>query len=561
MATRVRPSSRSIKSFSSSVADKQPPKPLAKPPSLPKRLLFPHLPPHADLPPLLVSPAADPLLNAELYDFLALALRAFVNPWWTKISRYDKDFLPVVTRVITAVVRALETRLLATDLSPLVFRDLPTLLAQHVTDFRNAQSKLHTSYASGGTATLPQLFHQLQPHMAVSPDGRIDEVYVRTAVEHVLKTCLPPEDYDSDAERYIVREIILKVLLDSVLPRITQPWFIHKLMLDFMGPESDKVNFTEPPDTSDDLSTPTKPGFSFQALAIFFLSAIQAFSGVCLALIHAYRQARDTIKKVNESAASFPRTPRPSPLPSPPLDYPAVDVPTPVTPAFPGALSTPASGVLSPPAFSPSSSSTSLDPKVISRSSSAFSTPDPLPSAPPLPDYTHPPLALLLLLLTPPPAPPGAPTHSSTSTARAFAHALALPLTALAPFLARLLPYLLYMHVLSAARLADIVRTSRRTLFPDGWPGPSPVDPTPEEQAALREELGRRLLDRVSAPLAPLLGPTPAARAYTLDGVLAPLSSQACNAHLALFILDLVLLTVFPEMGVSIEGAGADADA
>ena len=54
-------------------------------------------------------------------------------------------------------------------------------------------------------------------------------------------------------------------------------------------------------------------------------------------------------------------------------------------------------------------------------------------------------------------------------------------------------------------------------------------------------------------PVAPLLGPTAAARAATVDAALAPLDSAACNAHLAVFILDLVLLTIFPEMGVSEE--------
>lgn len=67
----------------------------------------------------------------------------------------------------------------------------------------------------------------------------------------------------------------------------------------------------------------------------------------------------------------------------------------------------------------------------------------------------------------------------------------------------------------------------------------------------MREELGRRLLARAPAPLALLLGPTPDARTHTIDGILDPLSSQACNAHLVLFILDLILSTVFPELGVS----------
>ena len=152
--------------------------------------LFPSLPPDADLPPLFVSPAAASELNTEVYDFLALALRAFVNTWWTKITRYDKEFLPEITRILTAVFRTLEARLLATDLSPLVFRDLSTLLNQHWSDYRNAQSKLHTSYATGGAATVRQLFHQMQPHMAVSTDGKVDEVYIRQVVDELLRVTL-----------------------------------------------------------------------------------------------------------------------------------------------------------------------------------------------------------------------------------------------------------------------------------------------------------------------------------------------------------------------------------
>ena len=47
------------------------------------------------------------------------------------------------------------------------------------------------------------------------------------------------------------------------------------------------------------------------------------------------------------------------------------------------------------------------------------------------------------------------------------------------------------------------------------------------------------------------MGPTPEARMATVDAALAPLDDAACNAHLAVFILDLVVLTIFPEMGAS----------
>jgi hypothetical protein len=206
------------------------------PATLARRLLFPALRPTDDLPPLLISPNPSPELTAELYDFIALALRAFVNPWWTKITRYDKDFLPDITRVLTIVIRNLQARIVAADLSLLVFRRLPTLVMQHYSDYRNAVSKLSSSYATGGALSLPLLFHQLQPHMAVSADGTVQEEYYRQIIDHILRTCLPPEDYDPEPERLIIREIVLKVLLQDVFPKINQPWFIHIAMLEVLGP-------------------------------------------------------------------------------------------------------------------------------------------------------------------------------------------------------------------------------------------------------------------------------------------------------------------------------------
>lgn len=233
-----RQTTRSVASISSDQKSLQT-KPL-KPVTLARRLLFPHLPPDADLPPLLLSQNVPPELNAELYDFIAIGLRAYVHPWWSKITRYDKEFLPVITRVLTSVIRTVETRIVHTDLSPILLRDIPVLLTQHVADYRNARSKLDSSYAVGGAATLPHLFHQMQPHMALSPDGRVDEIYIRQAVDEILRACLPCEDYEPDTERYIVREIMVKVLLDSVIPRITQPWFIHQSILNLLGPEKNK---------------------------------------------------------------------------------------------------------------------------------------------------------------------------------------------------------------------------------------------------------------------------------------------------------------------------------
>jgi hypothetical protein len=209
--------------------------------SLTKRLLFPHLPPSSPPPPLLHTSSSYPALDAELYDLIALALRAYINPWWTRITRYDKQLLLELTRILSSVLRAIEARALAADLSPLLYLDLPTLLAQHCADYRVASRKLGSSYAAAGSASLPVLFHGQQQHVGVSIDGKADEVYVRAAVDIVLKACLSPEDWDAEVERYLIREIIVKTVCIDLAPRVTQPWFLHSTLLDLLGPPDEPL--------------------------------------------------------------------------------------------------------------------------------------------------------------------------------------------------------------------------------------------------------------------------------------------------------------------------------
>lgn len=64
-------------------------------------------------------------------------------------------------------------------------------------------------------------------------------------------------------------------------------------------------------------------------------------------------------------------------------------------------------------------------------------------------------------------------------------------LTSLFPL--RLLIYLLQTFVMTEQRVLMVVKLSKQTLFPNGYPGPPPTIPSPEEQALLKEELLRQL--------------------------------------------------------------------
>jgi hypothetical protein len=421
------------------------------PPSLAKRLLSPNAPL-----PLLISQDLTP----ELYDFIAISLRAYISPWWSKISRYDKDLLPHITRILISVIRVLHSRSQALDIQSLVFRDVPPIITQHYRDYRNAALKTSTAYATGGAVPLSSLFFHLQPHIAISPNGSLDPEYYRQIVDHILKVCLPPEDYDSEPERLIVREIIVKLLLNDVIPKITQPWFIHKTIIDIIGPPENPPYFTALPHSQPSFSSSS---FSFHTLIVLVLSALQSFSGVCLALIHAYKQALNTIKRVHQSPQPTSSTSTASP-PEPEV-FSTQTVPLPIS-ASATSLTSSSSSV---PVLSTAPSS-----PTISHTTSFQQPQSHLDSD----NYAQAPLAMISEISC------SRDRFSSTI----FFTTLSMIATSMTPFVDKLLPHLL-SDFLSPALILTITKTAKRTLFPNGYPGPAPVDPSPEEQAELRARL------------------------------------------------------------------------
>jgi hypothetical protein len=59
----------------------------------------------------------------------------------------------------------------------------------------------------------------------------------------------------------------------------------------------------------------------------------------------------------------------------------------------------------------------------------------------------------------------------------------------------------MFQAQITAPRITQVVATSKKVLFPNGYPSPPPIDPTPEEQVIMREQLETRLLDLLSRRL------------------------------------------------------------
>ncbi len=79
------------------------------------------------LPPLTSSNDVD----LQLYAFIAIIIREFVQTWYSKITP-DQVFVEEVVKIIAHCTRALEQRLRKVDLESLLFDELPELLDVHV---------------------------------------------------------------------------------------------------------------------------------------------------------------------------------------------------------------------------------------------------------------------------------------------------------------------------------------------------------------------------------------------------------------------------------------------
>ncbi|KEP54909.1 20S proteasome subunit alpha 2 [Rhizoctonia solani 123E] len=275
--------SQSIRSGTS-----EPPKPKVHV-SLARRLLFPALLPTSPLPPILMLDLSedDPVLvelNKELYDFLALSLRAFVQTWWGQITPRDRDLMPQITRVLTHVIQDIERRASRIDLSDLVLRQVPALVDLHLSDYRVAAMRIDTAFTNTSPSpTIQGLFHMLQPHVAIQTNQEpgapiISQIYLRQLVENILRLSLPPEDWESETERCIVREIVACVVLGNMFKKFAQPWFLHQIVLGYsrMVRKSKKslARFQVP---------------SVQVLVIFVLSAMQTISSLALSIISTFQ--------------------------------------------------------------------------------------------------------------------------------------------------------------------------------------------------------------------------------------------------------------------------------
>ncbi|KAI9166716.1 PXA domain protein [Paramyrothecium foliicola] len=174
-------------------------------------------------------------VDLQLYAFLAIVLREFVQSWYGKITS-DETFVAEVVHVIAHCTRALEQRCRKLDLESLLLDEIPDLLDRHISAYRVSHQPVSQPPVESHAR---DIYHALCPLPFLSPAPRPDEpataaeqlenerAYRQLLVEAVLSILLPTEDLENPCLTAIVGQIFSELIIGNVIAnKAAQPWLL-----------------------------------------------------------------------------------------------------------------------------------------------------------------------------------------------------------------------------------------------------------------------------------------------------------------------------------------------
>ncbi|KAG6007093.1 hypothetical protein E4U21_006355 [Claviceps maximensis] len=176
-------------------------------------------------------------VDLQLYAFLAIVLRDFVQAWYNKITP-DDTFVDEIIHIIAHCTRAIEQRLRGVDLENLVFHEIPEILEKHIQIYRSTHRDQlsHAVQVNGREA-----YHALWPLPFLSPAPipgdpittakqlKNEAAYRQLLVQAVLTVLLPTEDLENPCLTALVGQIISELIIGNVIAnKAAQPWLLYE---------------------------------------------------------------------------------------------------------------------------------------------------------------------------------------------------------------------------------------------------------------------------------------------------------------------------------------------
>ncbi|PWW73398.1 hypothetical protein C7212DRAFT_285582 [Tuber magnatum] len=192
-----------------------------------RRVLCYHAPPFTPLEQLLPALTSSPEVDLELYAFLAIIFRDFIYSWYSRITT-DNAFADEIIAVAAHCSRAIEERIRKVDLEAFLLDEIPSIIENHVRDYRLALSRHSTPVSPH--LTVREIFHNFQPHSALSSSPDSEKLYLKLVSSGILAVLLPTEDLESDCERSLVREVLSGMVFWNVVDNLSEPHIIHEMI-------------------------------------------------------------------------------------------------------------------------------------------------------------------------------------------------------------------------------------------------------------------------------------------------------------------------------------------
>ncbi|KAK2590224.1 hypothetical protein QQS21_012100 [Conoideocrella luteorostrata] len=175
-------------------------------------------------------------VDLQLYAFLAIILREFVQAWYGKITP-DEAFVAEIIRVIAHCTRALEQRIRQMDLENVILNEIPDILSRHITTYRSSHHYQVIQYEVNSR----EAYHTLWPLPPLSPvpmtgdpittakQLQNETAYRQLLVQAVLSILLPTDDLENPCLTTLAGQIFSELIIGNVIAnKAAQPWLLFE---------------------------------------------------------------------------------------------------------------------------------------------------------------------------------------------------------------------------------------------------------------------------------------------------------------------------------------------
>ncbi|KAK7951705.1 uncharacterized protein PG986_007433 [Apiospora aurea] len=179
-------------------------------------------------------------VDLQLYAFISIIIRDYVQAWYTKITP-DETFVAEIVQIIAHCTRSLEQRLREVDLASLLLDELPELLDAHVRAYRTARSSVARSPIETDHR---EIYHALCPLPALSPvpkrgdpgslqsQAANEVAYRQLLVQGLLALLLPTEDLENECLTSLVGQIFSELMIGNLfVNKLSEPWMLWEILI------------------------------------------------------------------------------------------------------------------------------------------------------------------------------------------------------------------------------------------------------------------------------------------------------------------------------------------